>query len=118
MKKRQIKKNEKKHVKLIADEMNLTLMNPEERKKAINEYLETRKRLARIRYRDLKNMKTMIYYFHPGESMRQYLTHMGKRLRSGSGQSNSKPGNTITQSLADFNVSPDVAAILRKNTIN
>lgn len=65
MKKRQIKKNEKLHVKVVADEYNLMLLNDEDRKVALDKYLQYRWSLAKMPYRQLKRIKLQHYFEAP-----------------------------------------------------
>ena len=63
MKKRQVKKNAKRHVHLIGDEFNLMLMNDEERATALRESAEYRLKLAKKPYRQLKSLGVQPYYY-------------------------------------------------------
>ncbi|OBZ15837.1 hypothetical protein A8L34_27705 [Bacillus sp. FJAT-27264] len=80
MRKRQIKKNEKQHVKIYPDEANLLLMTPEESQAAKQGYIETRKMLAKRRYKELKNLKG--FYTYPvGKKSQQFIEEMARRAR-------------------------------------
>lgn len=94
MKKRQIKKNAKVHVRVFADEGNLLMMSAEERESAIQDYIQYRQMLAKKRYRELKNLNPM-YVFPIGKKGQEFINTVGKRLRS-------TGSFTITQSINDL----------------
>lgn len=95
MKKRQRKKNEKKHIPTWADEFMLLTMSEEERRVAWENYNSFRKKFAfRKRYKDLKDAKVLVYYFPVGQ-----LFMRGPIDQSRKGRGNS---HMTTQSLIDL----------------
>ncbi|WP_054029102.1 hypothetical protein [Bacillus sp. FJAT-28004] len=78
MKKRQRKKNEKLHVRLYPDEANLLFMTSEERELAVNDFMQFRQKLARRRYRELKNLR-MMYVYPNGTSGKQFINSMASQ---------------------------------------
>lgn len=73
MKKRQIKKNLNRHVRLYIDELPLLLMSQEEVIAAYKDRDEYRNKIARLPYRRIKNFKAM-YYFPVSKSQQWYST--------------------------------------------
>ncbi|QQZ64528.1 hypothetical protein JI735_34395 (plasmid) [Paenibacillus sonchi] len=80
---------------MYADEFNWILMTPEEREAAVKDYSDARKLLARRRYRELKNMKPILYVFPSGKKTNEFLKSIAKRCRG-------SRSYTTTQSLQDF----------------
>ncbi|WP_103109539.1 hypothetical protein [Brevibacillus reuszeri] len=84
MNKRQLKKNEKKYIPIIADEAILLTMTEDEQKRAFENYMMYRKKYAyRKKYKDLKNAKPLLYFYSLGNSGRQFSEKLGKRARKG-----------------------------------
>ncbi|MFX3643388.1 MAG: hypothetical protein ACE3L7_32850 [Candidatus Pristimantibacillus sp.] len=96
MKKRQIKKNEKLHVKLYtSDEFALLTMTSDERDAAYKDYQDKRNKMANTRYRILKNMKPLHHFFPYGKKFYKHFTR-SRKLSSGPRSS------FVTQSATDI----------------
>ncbi|MFF0828709.1 hypothetical protein ACFYU8_18110 [Brevibacillus sp. NPDC003359] len=84
MNKRQLKKNEKKYIPIIADEAILLTMTEDEQKRASEEYMIYRNKYAyRKKYKELKNAKPLLYFYPLGNSVSQFAEKLGKRARKG-----------------------------------
>lgn len=99
MNKRQIKKNNKKYIPIIADEVNLLTMTKEESEKALMEFNKFRERFAyRKKYKDLEEGRPLVYYFSPGEKVTTYLQEISNIARR------SRKTSTVVQNIKDFKI--------------
>ena len=103
MKKRQLKKNQKKYLPILVDEMNLLTMTEEEQAKAWKDYLKFRERHGYCKsYRELKEFnkrktsRLLFYRFPVGEKTSEALKELSNLARR-------KGKQQITvQALTDF----------------
>lgn len=99
MKKRQIKKNIRKHVRLYGDEGNLILYTKEEFEEEITARKKEAFRIAKLGYKRIKNMGPIPYFYPTPKRATQFLEEMSKRTRKQTVGSS----HTVVQTLDDFN---------------
>lgn len=79
MKKRQIKKNEKLHVKLyISDEFKLLTMTPDEIEAVNKDFQNQRNKMANTKYRILKRKKLLPYFIPYGNKFVNHINSCRK----------------------------------------
>lgn len=98
MKKRQIKKNIRKHVRLYGDEGNLILYTNEEYEEAVTARRKEVFRIANLGYKRIKNMGRILYFYPTPKRATQFLEEMSKRTRKQTVGSS----HTIVQTLNDI----------------
>lgn len=97
MKKRQKKKNQKKYLPIIADEVNLLTMTNEEREQAFKDYERFRERYVyRLKYKDLKEGKPLFYVFPAGAKFSNAIKEIYSVARR------ARKRTTVIQSINDF----------------